>query len=309
MSDQYDDIDDVELPEDEDNIEEAHDMKNAEQQSNDSVAKAAGSTKRAPQTKGSKTNQDPMQKLKKVSEMSIDFSDDLDALMEDEATLSDEFKAKTSVIFETAVRSKISEELERLEEAYQTRLEEELEATRADLVEKVDSYLNYVVENWMQENKLAVETGIRTEIAETFMGQLKNLFVESYIEIPESKVDLVDELAEMVESLESKVNDQTSQLIVISEELEQYQREAVVREASRDLAETQVNKLMSLVETLEFEDIDTFAQKVKTVKESYFRKRVIKEQEHDDNWDDEAATKEVSSSMAAYLSALKKTSK
>ncbi len=309
MSDQYDDIDDVELPEDEDNIEEAHDMKNAEQQSNDSVAKAAGSTKRAPQTKGSKTNQDPMQKLKKVSEMSIDFSDDLDALMEDEATLSDEFKAKTSVIFETAVRSKISEELERLEEAYQTRLEEELEATRADLVEKVDSYLNYVVENWMQENKLAVETGIRTEIAETFMGQLKNLFVESYIEIPESKVDLVDELAEMVESLESKVNDQTSQLIVISEELEQYQREAVVREASRDLAETQVTKLMSLVETLEFEDVDTFAQKVKTVKESYFRKRVIKEQEHDDNWDDEAATKEVSSSMAAYLSALKKTSK
>ena len=199
--------------------------------------------------------------------------------------------------------------MERLEEEYQDRLEEELDASRSDLVEKVDSYLNYVVENWMQENKLAVETGLRTEIAETFMSQLKNLFVESYIEIPESKVDLVDELAEMVESLESRVKEQTSDLMLMSEVLEQYQRDAVIREASRDLAETQVAKLHSLVESLEFGDVDMFAQKVKTVKESYFKKRIIKEQENDDNWDDEASTKEVSSSMNVYLSALKKTNK
>jgi len=299
---------DVELPDDESNIEEAHDMKNAEQQSIDATDKAAKSTKQAPQLKGSKTNQEPMQKLKKVSEMELNFGDDLEALIENEATLSDEFKAKTAVIFETAVRTKLSEELERLEEAYQARLEEELDAARSDLVEKVDSYLNYVVENWMQENQLAVETGLRTEIAETFMSQLKNLFVESYIEIPESKVDLVDELAEMVESLESRVNEQTSDLMQMSEVLEQYQRDAVIREASRDLAETQVEKLQSLVESLEFGDVDTFAQKVKTVKESYFKKRVIKEQEHDDNWD-ETPAKEVSSAMNVYLSALKKTNK
>jgi hypothetical protein len=300
---------DVELPDDESNIEEAHDMKNAEEQSITATDKAAKSTKQAPQLKGSKTNQEPMQKLKKVSEMELNFGDDLEALIENEATLSDEFKAKTAVIFETAVRTKLSEELERLEEEYQDRLEEELDASRSDLVEKVDSYLNYVVENWMQENKLAVETGLRTEIAETFMSQLKNLFVESYIEIPESKVDLVDELAEMVESLESRVNEQTSDLMLMSEVLEQYQRDAVIREASRDLAETQVAKLHSLVESLEFGDVDMFAQKVKTVKESYFKKRIIKEQENDDNWDDEASTKEVSSSMNVYLSALKKTNK
>lgn len=304
----------VELPEDELNIEEdhemqeAHDMKNAEEQSIDSVAKAAGATKKAPARKGDKTNQEPMQKMKKVSEMSLDFTDDLDALIESEATLSDEFKAKTAVIFETAVRGKITEELERLEEQYQARLEEELDNARIDLIEKVDSYLNYVVENWMQENKLAVESGLRTEIAETFMSQLKNLFVESYIEIPESKVDLVDELAEMVEVLETRLNEQTSEIMSMNETLESYARESIVREASRDLAETQVEKLMGLVETLSFEDADSFAQKVKTVKESYFKKRVIKEQEHDDNWEDEP-TKEVSSSMNVYLSALKKTSK
>lgn len=319
MSNKYDR--NVELPEDELNIEEdhenwdeedemqeAHDMKNAEQQSIDSVAKAAGGTKKAPARKGDKTNQDPMQKLKKVSEMSLDFTDDLDALIESEATLSDEFKAKTAVIFETAVRSKITEELERLEEQYQARLEEELESARVDLIEKVDSYLNYVVENWMQENRLAIESGLRTEIAETFMSQLKNLFVESYIEIPESKVDLVDELAEMVESLESRLNEQTAEMLSMNEALESYARESIVREASRDLAETQVEKLMTLVESLSFEDADSFAQKVKTVKESYFKKRIIKEQEHDDNWEDEQ-TKEISPVMDVYLSALKKTSK
>ena len=136
-----------------------------------------------------------------VVEAAYDFSDDLTALVENEATLSDEFKAKTAVIFETAIKSKISEEVIRLEDEYQSRLEEELEATRSDLVEKVDSYLNYVVEQWMEENKVAVETGLRTEIAEGFMNSLKDLFVESYINVPESKVDLVDELAESVQEL------------------------------------------------------------------------------------------------------------
>lgn len=118
-------------------------------------------------------------------------------------------KRKLLVIFETAIKSKISEEVIRLEDEYQSRLEEELEATRSDLVEKVDSYLNYVVEQWMEENKVAVETGLRTEIAEGFMNSLKDLFVESYINVPESKVDLVDELAESVQELEAKLNEQT----------------------------------------------------------------------------------------------------
>jgi hypothetical protein len=212
------------------------------------------------------------------------------------------------VIFETAIRSKLSEEIERLEDEYQTRLDEELDATRTDLVEKVDSYLNYVVENWMQENKLAVETGLRTEIAEDFMGKLKDLFLESYIEVPESKVDLVDELAQSVEELEEKLNTQTASMLDMSERVETYQREAIIREASRDLAETQVEKLKSLVDSLDFEDEDSFSQKVKTVKESYFKKEVsATEEEIVEDWG--TSTQEVSSVMDMYLSAIKKSNK
>ena len=130
-----------------------------------------------------------------VAETTIDTTAELDALVESEATLSDEFKAKTAVIFEAAVKSKLSEEVDRIESQYEQNLSEEVASIKSDLVEKVDSYLNYVVETWMEENKVAVQNGLRTEIAETFMNKMKDLFVESYIEVPESKVDLVDELA------------------------------------------------------------------------------------------------------------------
>ena len=237
------------------------------------------------------------------------YNDELKELVESEATLSDEFKVKTAVIFETAIRTKLSEEIDRLEDEYQTRLGEELEATRSDLVEKVDSYLNYVVENWTKENQLAIETGLRTEIAEDFMGKLKDLFLESYIEVPDSKVDLVDELAEQVEELEEKLNSQTSEVLNMAEQIESYQRESVVREATRDLAETQVEKLTSLVSSLDFEDQESFAQKVKTVKESYFKKAVAVEDELIEDWDNGTQSQEVNSVMDMYLNAIKKSNK
>jgi hypothetical protein len=160
----------------------------------------------------------------------------------------------------------------------------------------------------MQENKLAVETGLRTEIAEDFMGKLKDLFLESYIEVPESKVDLVDELAEQVEELEEKLNSQTATVLEMSEKVEIYQREAIIREASRDLAETQVEKLASLVSSLDFEDEESFASKVKTVKESYFKKEVAStEEEIVEDWD--TNNTEVSSVMDMYLNAIKKSNK
>ena len=312
-----------------------------------SVDKTDDSVKKAPARKGDSTKQDPMPKtkagmlnamygklsamkkadlhamyskmhedldLEEMDEEVVDlpeftYSDELNALVESEATLSDEFKAKTAVIFETAIRSKLAEEVNRLEDEYQTRLEEELNTSRSDLVEKVDSYLNYVVENWMEENKLAVEQGLRTEIAEGFMGQLKDLFVESYIEVPESKVDLVDELASSVEDLEEKLNKQTAQFLEMSEAIESYQRDAIIREASRDLAETQVEKLKSLVENLDFEDEESFNQKVKTVKESYFQKDVVvQEEEITEDWTADE-TVEVSSAMGQYLNAIKKSYK
>ena len=177
----------------------------------------------------------------------VDTTAELDALVESEATLSDEFKAKTATIFEAAVKSKVSSEIDRLETQYKEELEEEVSSTKSELVEKVDSYLNYVVESWMKENQLAIQNGLRTEIAETFMEKLKGVFEESYIDVPESKVDLVDELAESVEELEGKLNESTQKVIDATKELEVYKRESVIREASRDLAETQVEKLKSLL--------------------------------------------------------------
>ena len=349
MTDQVEDQE-VEL-EDEVEIEEAHDPKNAEAQSVASVKGAEGKGKTAKEPGGKGGPKDPMQKLpgtkagminamymkaskmkkeelagmyaklmgetvaeeveaddQPIVEYQADFSADLDALIESEATLSEEFKAKTAVIFEAAIKSKLSEEIDRLEENYKTELEEEVAATKADMVEKVDSYLNYVVENWMEENKLAVQSGLRTEIAEKFMNSLKDLFTESYIEVPESKVDLVDELAAEVEELEEALNNSMAKAIETAEELEEMKRNEVIREASKDLAETQVEKLAKLVGDITFEDADTFAEKVRTVKESYFKKETVESVIEDAVEDEDGNIVEATGTMAQYLTAIRKAS-
>jgi hypothetical protein len=240
-----------------------------------------------------------------IAETSVDTAAELDALVESEATLSDEFKAKTAVIFESAVKSKLSEEVDRLETQYKEELAEEVSSTKADLVEKVDSYLNYVVESWMESNQVAIQNGLRTEIAETFMDKMKDLFSESYIDVPESKVDLVDELAESVEELETKLNESTQRVIETAAELEDYKRESVIREASRDLAETQVVKLKSLVEGFDFDD--SFESKVQTIIESHFAKEVASSEEVESIIEDADSTVEVSSVMEQYLQTIRKT--
>ena len=237
-------------------------------------------------------------------EYQANFQDDLSALVESEATLSDEFKNKAETIFEAAIKSRLSEEIDRLEAKYEEELAEEIKSTKDGLVEKVDSYLNYVVENWMEENKLAVQSGLRTEIAEKFMNNLKDLFTESYIEVPESKVDLVDELAETVDELEVKLNDQTGKSIKMAEELETYKRNEVIREASKGLADTQIEKLEKLVANVDFEDAESFAEKVNTVKESYFNKKAVTGTT--DLVEEEDAQVETSGSMEQYLSAIKR---
>jgi hypothetical protein len=332
----------VELPDEDNQIEEELDTKNAEAQSVASVDKADDGVKKAKPRKGDNTKQEPRTKagmlnamygklsaMKKtdlhaqygkmmgedieldeeetIEETHYDFSDELTNLVESEATLSDEFKAKTAIIFETAIRSKISEEVDRLENEYQEKLDEELEATQAEMVEKVDNYLNYVVETWMKENEIAIEQGIRTEIAEGFMGKLKELFVESYIEVPESKIDLVDELATEVDELEEKLNNTTETMLEMTVKLEEYQRETVIREHASDLANTEVEKLRSLVKSLDFEDQEDFSQKVKTVKESYFKKeKLSSEVDIVENMASESdEIQEVNSSMDRYIQAVK----
>jgi len=237
-----------------------------------------------------------------------DFSGDLNALVESEATLSDGFKDKAATIFEAAVKSKLSEEISRIEESYSVELAEEIAGTKSDLVEKIDSYLNYVVENWMKENQIAIQSGLRAEIAENFMNGLKDLFVESYVEVPESKVDLVDDLAEQVEELEDALNSQTAKNIEMTEELELFQRYEVIREHAHGLAETEVEKLAKLSEDLDFIDEETFSAKVKTIKDSYFTKEARSVEVGADLVEETTADAEVSSSMDVYLQALRKTS-
>ena len=238
----------------------------------------------------------------------VDTASELAAIVEGEATLSEELKKKTSVIFEAAVKSKLSEEVTRLEENYAVELAEEVETIKTDLVGKVDSYLNYVVETWMEDNKIAIQNGLRTEVAESFMNNMRDLFVESYIEVPEAKVDLVDELAGQVEELEERLNNTTGDAISLAEELETYKRNTIIAEASRDLADTQAEKLKGLLESVDFENEESFVAKVNTVKESYFSKEIPEQLEEsvEETTEEEV---EVSSVMENYLHALRKTTK
>ena len=246
-------------------------------------------------------------KKEKMESLEVNFSTDLGALVESEATLSEGFKEKAAVIFEAAIKSKLSEEVARIESELQEEFDEELKTTREEMVEQIDGYLNYVVEKFMEENKLAIEHGLRTELAEDFMNGLKNLFTESYVEVPDSKVDLVDELGTQVRELEEKLNETTEASIRMTGELEELKRDAIIREHSRDLAETQVEKLKSLAEDIDFEDAETFASKVATIKESYFTKKKVTVAE--ESVDEAAEEQEITGSMAMYVNALKQTHK
>jgi len=331
---------------DEDVVEEAHDPKNAEDASVASVKGAAGKTAQAPQPAPKQGAHVPMPKTKagmlqamyanyskmnkkqlmatygkmmnnegvevadeaimENPEVSYDYQGELDALVESEATLSEEFKEKTAIIFESAMKAKLAEEIESLEENYANELAEEIATTKSDLVEKVDSYLNYVVDQWMEDNKLAVQTGLRTEIAETFMNKLKDVFTESYIEVPESKVDLVDELSEQVEELETALNARTEEALEQAKAIEDYTRAAIVAEAAKDLPDTQAEKLAGLVESIDFDDEETFTKKVATVKEAHFAAPAVESTiAEETDVDAEADTQEVSETMATYLSAIR----
>lgn len=301
MTDQVQDQD-VELDEE---IEEAHDPKNAEAQSVASVDAAGDKAPTAKKRKGDKGSQEPMAKVtaKEAADIDVSFNDELAGLVESEATLSAEFKAKAGIIFEANVKAKLAEEIDRLEEAYATELAEEVQEIKTDLVEKVDSYLNYVVEQWMEDNKVAIQSGLRAEIAEDFMKGLKNLFTESYVDVPEEKIDLVDELSLQLEDTSEKLNDTTSELLEMSKELELFKREAVIREAAEGLAETQVEKLRTMVEDFDFDD--EFAGKVDVVVESVFaaKKPVVSEELDTEEAD---LNEEVSDTMSQYLTAIRK---
>ena len=235
----------------------------------------------------------------------IDYSEDLDVLVAEEATLSDGFRGKAGAIFEAALSSKVGSEIDRLESEYAQNLEEEVSSVKSDLVEKVDAYLNYVVEGWMESNEVAVEAGLRTEIAESFMTSLQSVFKEHYISVPEGKEDLVDELSEQVAELEEQLNKTTDENVALFQSVQESQRADVVRKYTSDLAATEAEKLSSLVEDVEFGDVESFDMKVKTIKESYFMKESVEsESEVDKIVGTEQALSVDSDPMARYTSAL-----
>jgi AcrR family transcriptional regulator len=241
---------------------------------------------------------------------SVDFSEDLDAVIAEEVTLSDGFRGKAGAIFEAVLTSKLAQEMDRLETEYAQNLEEEVSDVKNELVEKVDSYLNYVVSNWMETNEVAVTEGLRTEIAEDFMTSLQSVFKEHYIDVPEGKVDLVDELSASVAELEETLNKTTEDNIKLHESVQTLERAEVVREQSSGLADTEAEKLGTLVEDIEFDNKDNFEMKVKVVKESYFTKALS---ESTDELSSVAGTDEapadVSDVMSRYTQAISKFNK
>jgi len=236
----------------------------------------------------------------------IDFDEDINAIIKEEATLSEGFRDKASAIFEAVLTSKLSEEVDRLEAEYAQNLEEEVSEVQSSLVEKVDSYLNYVVEGWMKDNELQVQQGLRTEIAEEFMTSLQSVFKEHYIEVPEGKEDLVDDLNEQVTELEETLNKTTEDNIRLHTAVQEFEKQEVVREQSSGLAETEAEKLASLVEDIEFDNKETFEMKVKTVKESYFKSDVSETADEVDSLlgEDNVSEEAVSESMAKYTQAI-----
>ena len=197
-------------------------------------------------------------------------NEDLSILIQSEANLTEDFKAKASTLFEAAVSQKVVAERERLAEEYANDLVEEVTEVRESLITKIDDYLSYVVESWVEDNQVAVDSKLRTDIAEGFIGSLKQLFVENYIEVPECKVDLFDEMSEEVQEVKDALTLSESTTVELQEKVEVLSRKNILSEQSSDLAATQVAKLEALTEEVEFVSESVFAEKVATIKSSMF---------------------------------------
>ena len=240
----------------------------------------------------------------------IDLSDDVKALVSSDADLSEEFKDKAATIFEAAVKTRIKEQTKILEAQFEKKLASETETVKEAMVEKVDSYLNYVVEEWMKENELAVERGIRTEIAEDFITGLKGLFKEHYIDVPEEKYNVLDDLTDQVKDLEGKLNEQIEKNVNLSKDVSESNREKLIAQVSEDLADTEKEKFSSMAENVEYDSAEKFQEKLETIKESYFPKTKIEETASGDEVDSVAANipadAGTSDAMAAYTAAISK---
>ena len=243
-------------------------------------------------------------------ELTLDISEDVAALVNGE-DLSEEFKAKAATIFEAAVVTRLKQEVARLEEEFDAKLEAAVAQNQEGLVEQVDGYLGYVAEQWMAQNELALERGMKAEILEGFVSGLKGLFEEHYIEVPEERFDVLGTMEAEITELEEKLNEQVARNIEMSKTLAEAKRTEIVKTVSEGLTVTETEKFQSLAEELSFEDAESFETKVKTIRENYFSGKTVSESKVDSVVTDapveqltEEVKKNIDPRMSAYLSAL-----
>ena len=240
---------------------------------------------------------------------SIDVSDDVNALVSGDDSLSEEFKTKAATIFEAAVKSKVKSEIERLEGEYATELDEAKATVKEELTTKVDNYLNYVVEQWMADNELAIEKGIKGEIAEDFIGGLKQLFEDHYIDVPDEKYDVLEAKEKELEEMKAKINEMTEKSIEDKKLIEGYTKDEIFESAVEGLADTEKEKMKSLVEDVAFENADAYSKKLATIKESYFGQAKAPESTENvdtvnQNSNDGNIVSDMSDSMSRYAAAI-----
>ena len=244
---------------------------------------------------------------KDEKEKDIDVKEHVDALVAGDDSLSEEFKQKAATVFEAAIKSKVKEIAEEIEADYNKKFEEETSKAKDELVEKVDSYLSYVVEEWMKENELALERGIKGEIAEDFISGLKKLFEDHYIDVPDEKYNVLEDQASKIEELNKKLNESIEKNIELSKENGKYVRQSIIDEASKELAETQKEKFNKLAEEVDYKNEEDFRTKVSTIKESYFGKKDSSGEIDDVAADSNTLNEDLSNAMAAYSAAISKT--
>ena len=236
----------------------------------------------------------------------VDIDDDVNALLGGQE-LSEEFREKAKTIFEAALKSKVTELREAMEAHYEAKLVEEVEGMKDELIERVDSYLEYVADEWLQENALQVERGLRTEMTESFLEGMRGLFEEHYVTIPEDKYDVVENMVEKLDEMESKLNEQIEKNITITKSLSEATAGGILSDVSEGLSTNQKEKLASLAEGVEFESEESYKEKLETLKESYFK--TAPKRSESEVLNEEAATPDVSGSMAAYMQALSQATK
>ncbi len=237
----------------------------------------------------------------------LDVSGDVEALVQGEE-LSEEFKTKAATIFETAIKSKVRSELEKIQEENDKQMKELAETSMTSMVEKVDEYLNYVVEQWMSENELAIERGLKGEIAEDFISGLKGLFEDHYIDVPDEKYDILEANLSKIEELEDKLNKQMEENVQLKKAKGELVKESLIANIADGMTDTETEKFQSLVDDVEFSDEDSYTEKLQTIKESYFGTGKVEAKETETLTEEgsQEEVQEVSGSMAQYMSAIKK---